>query len=352
MGLGLVAFILYLYFFVGFNGLFTLLSNLNMFQYATFFGLALTAVFAAILFDSLVWHSLLNSLSVKVKFRKTLVYNWIGNFVELIVPGATIGGEVARIALIQKETKHDLGVAAGTVLGSRVIGTFVYLGGLIFGFTTLLLTNRLPIYLLPPIILVLAATSSLIGIIFLVAFRDSADKEIISASMWIARRVTKDAAKLESIQQKVSHTLASFGKVFKTFKAHPRCLIKPIIFGVFSWFFSVMVYFMIFYALNYTALSLVDLASVYCIITAVETLTAGFPIGAVEVTMTSMFSLYGVPLAVAGVATTLTRLLTFWCQIIVGYPLIEWVGAKSLLKGGLQNSVVVKPPNVLNEGSL
>lgn len=93
---------------------------------------------------------------------------------------------------------------------------------------------------------------------------------------------------------------------------------------------------------------MVDLATVYCIVTTVETLTAGFPVGAVEVTMTSLFSLYGVPIAVAGAATTLTRLLTFWCQIIVGYPLVEWIGAKSLIKGNLQNPVVMKAPIVID----
>jgi uncharacterized protein (TIRG00374 family) len=101
---------------------------------------------------------------------------------------------------------------------------------------------------------------------------------------------------------------------------------------------------MIFYSLNFTSISIIDLATVYCIITTVETLTAGIPVGAVEVTMTSMFSLYGVPIAVAGAATTLTRLLTFWCQIIVGYPLVEWIGAKSLLKGNLQNPSNINSP--------
>ena len=95
MAVGLVAFILYLWFFVGFDGLFILLSQLNVYQYSLFFALAIGALFAAVVFDSLIWHSLLGSLSVKVKFRKLLLYNWIGNFVELIIPSATIGGEAS-----------------------------------------------------------------------------------------------------------------------------------------------------------------------------------------------------------------------------------------------------------------
>jgi len=96
---------------------------------------------------------------------------------------------------------------------------------------------------------------------------------------------------------------------------------------------------MVFYSLNFTRISFIDLATIYSVITIVETITAGFPIGAVEVTMTSLFALYGVPIAIAGAATTLTRLLTFWSQILVGYPLIEWVGVKSNLKSHLSTGV-------------
>lgn len=299
-------------------------------------------------FDSLIWYSLLNSLSVKVRLRKIVLYNWIGNFIELIIPSATIGGEVARIALAQKETKNDAGIAAATVFGSRIISTFVYSGGLLVGFISLLLTRQLPIYLITPVILVSAGTAGVIAVIFVVAFRESAVEKIVNVSMWIARRLIKNPVKIEGLREKIHHALSSFSEVFKTFKTHPRYLIKPVIFAVAAWMFNLVVYLMIFYSLNFTGISLIDLATVYCIVTTVETLTAGFPVGAVEVTMINLFSVYGVPIAVAGAATTLTRVLTFWCQILVGYPLVEWIGAKFLLKGNLQNPAIMKTPIIPN----
>jgi len=344
MVLGLVAFILYLWFFVGFNGLFNLLSKLNVYQYSLFFSLAVIALFLAVIFDSLIWHSLLGSLSVKVKLRKIILYNWVGNFVELIVPSATVGGEVARILLAQKETKNDTGIAAATVIGSRIISTFVYSGGLLIAFSVLLLTHQLPIYLLTPIILVSIGTAGVIAVVFVVAFKESAVDKIANVSLWIARRITKNPVKLEAIREKIHAILSSFSEVFKTFKANKRYLIKPVIFAIIAWLFNLTVYLMIFYSLNFTGISLIDLATVYCIVTTVETLTAGFPVGAVEVTMINLFSLYGVPIAVAGAATTLTRLLTFWCQVLVGYPLVEWIGAKSLIKSNLAGEMIIKAP--------
>ena len=348
MALGLVAFILYLWFFVGFDGLFSLLSKLNVYQYSLFFSLAVAALFLGVIFDSLIWHSLLDSLSVKVKFRKILLYNWIGNFVELIIPSATIGGEVARIVLAQKETKNDTGIAAATVIGSRIISTFVYSGGLFVGFMLLLFTHQLPLYLITPVILVVLGTAGVLACVFLIAFKEGAVDKIVNVTMWITKHVIKNPIRLASLRQRIHHGLSSFSEVFKTFKDHPRQLIKPVLFAVAAWMFNLVVYLMIFYSLNFTAISLVDLATVYCIITTVETITAGIPVGAVEVTMISLFSLYGVPIAIAGAATTLTRLLTFWCQVIVGYPLVEWIGAKSLLKGNLQApSIMNTPPPII-----
>jgi uncharacterized protein (TIRG00374 family) len=344
MALGLAAFILYLWFFVGFDGLFTLLSKLNVYQYALFFSLAVVALFLGVFFDSLIWHSLLDSLKIKVKARKILLYNWIGNFVELILPGATVGGEVARIVLVQKETKNDAGKSAATVIGSRLISTFVYSGGLLVGFFILLASRQLPVYLITPIVLVMLGTSAMVGVVLFVALKEGAVDKIVRLAMWVTKRVIKKPEKQQSIQEKLYTGLSSFSDAFRTFKANPKSLIKPAVFAVAAWLFNLTVYLMIFYSLNFTAISLLDLATVYCVVTTVETVTAGFPVGAVEVTMVSLFSMYGVPLAVAGAVTTLSRLLTFWSQIIVGYPLVQWIGAKSLLKNpSLFKLPMIKP---------
>jgi uncharacterized protein (TIRG00374 family) len=347
MALGLVAFILYLWVFVGFDGLFKLLSGLNIMQYSLFFSLAILALFLAVFFDSLIWHSLLSSQSIKVKFRKIFLYNWIGNFIELIIPSATVGGEVTRIALVSKETK-DTGVAAATVIASRVTSEIVYSSGLLIGVLVLLLSNQLPLYLITPVILVAVGSASVLICLLLVVFVEGAVGKIVRLSARVAKRFIKNEEKVESIKKKIESTLLSFRDVFRDLRKHPRRMVKPIIFAITAWMFYLVLYLMIFYSLNFTSISIVDLASVYCIITTVETLTAGFPVGAVEVTMINLFALYGVPLAVAAAATTLARLLTFWCQALVGYSLVQWVGAKSLLKGELKHESPAQAPLAAN----
>jgi uncharacterized protein (TIRG00374 family) len=346
MAFGLVAFVFYLWLFVGFEGLVALMSQLNVYQYALFVGLAIAALCASVVFDSLIWDSLLKILKVKVKFRKILLYNWIGNFVELLIPGATVGGEVARIALAQKDTNHDAGIAAATVIGSRIISTFVYSGGLVVAFVLLLFTHQLPLYLVTPVIVVVAGTAAMLLCIFVVAFKAGAMDRIVSAVMWVTKKLVKNPVKQESIRNKLHDSLSSFSMVFKTFRNHPKKLVKPTVYAITAWLFSLILYLMIFYALDFTAISLVDLATVYCIVSTVETVTAGVPVGAVEVTMVNMFSIYGVPIATAAAATTIARLLTYWCQVLVGYPIVQWIGAKSLTGLNLKSMLTLKPKEV------
>jgi hypothetical protein len=53
---------------------------------------------------------------------------------------------------------------------------------------------------------------------------------------------------------------------------------------------------MVFYALNFRSITLPDLAVVYFISSTVETITSGFPVGAVEITMINLYSALNVPL--------------------------------------------------------
>ena len=281
MVIGLTAFTLYLWFFVGFKGLFNLLSKLNVYQYSLFFSLAIVSLALAVVFDTLIWHSLLNSLSIKIKLRKLILYNWIGNFVESVIPSATVGGELTRIVLSQKDTKNDPGIAAGAAIGSRIISTFVYSAGLLVSLSLLLFFHQLPIYLLTPIILVAIGTAAVLAFVFVIAFKEGAGKKIVNFSLWIARRFTKNPATLGNLSEKISDALTSFSKVFRTFKANPRYLIKPVIFSFIAWLFSITIYLMVFYSLNFTRISFIDLASIFFIVTTVETVTAGFPVGAV-----------------------------------------------------------------------
>lgn len=335
MALGLVLFIVYLVFFVGIGSLFDLISKLNLQQYSLYYSIAICALFLSVFFDSLIWHSLLQGLKVKIKLRKVVLYNWIGNFVEMVIPCETVCGEVTRIYLARKETNENVGISAAPVITSRMLSTFVYTGGLLVGSLVLVATAKIPPFLFGILLLVSVGTAGVIGSILYLALKEGAVEELVKVFTALLKVITKSREKLEARQESLRVSLYSFSEAFQTYKKRPRLLVKPMIYAVIGWVFTLLVYLMVFYSLNFTAISFLDLAMVYCVSSTVETLTAGFPVGAVEITMISLYAALGVPLVVAGAATTLTRLLTFWFQIIVGYPIFQFTGLKEILKGGL-----------------
>ena len=340
MLLGLVAFVLYLGFFVGIGSLIELISTLNFGQYSLYYSIAIGALFLSVFFDSMIWHSLLKGLKVKMKLRKVLLFNWIGNFVEMVIPCETVCGEVTRMYLAKKESNENLGTTAAPIITSRILSTFVYTGGLLGGSLLLVATQKIPVYLLGTLILIAVGTIGMIGVVLYLALKEGAAEKLVSVIIVLVKIVKKDRTWQEQQREKIRLSLYSFGESFRTYKKAPKLLIMPIIYAVVSWFFTLLVYLMVFYSLNFTSISIIELAVVYCVSSTVETITAGFPVGAVEITMISLYSALGVPLIIAGAATTLTRLLTFWCQIIVGYPIFQVTGLKQILKGGFSATLL------------
>ena len=335
--LGSIAFIAYLAFFVKFDSLFNLLTSLNLEQYSLYYSLAILSLVLMVFFDSVICYYLLQGLKVKIKLTKMVLYNWIGNFVEMVIPCETVCGEVTRIYLIQKDTKSNVGISAAPVISSRIISTVIYTAGLLVGSIFLALGRQLPIYLLGTLLIISFGTVGIIGAFFYTAIKDGADERLVNAIMRLLRVITKDQVKLDKRKEKLQTTIFSFTEAFKTYKNNPKLLIKPTISAAVAYIFNLLVFMMVFYALNFESITLPALAVVYFISSTVETLTSGFPVGAVEITMINLYSALNVPLVIAGAATTLSRLLTFWVQVLVGYPLIQFTGLKELVKGGLSS---------------
>jgi glycosyltransferase 2 family protein len=346
MLLGLVAFIVYLVYFVGIGSLFQLLSQLDLQKYSLFYSIAIAALVASVVFDSMIWHSLLEGLKVKLSLKKVVLYNWIGNFVEMVIPCQTVCGEVTRLYLAKKETKQNIGAAAAPIITSRILSTIVYTSGLLVGSLLLVITREnLPIFLVGTLLTVAVGSIGVISAVLILALKESAANKLVSVAMFFIKIITKSSIKQEEKKEQLRASLYSFTEAFHTYRKKPLLLVKPMVFAVLAWLSILIVYLMVFYSLDFTAITIVDLALVYCVVSTVETVTAGFPVGAVEITMISLYSVLGVPLVIAVAATTLIRLLTFWVQVIVGYPIFHLTGLKFLLRGGFTKAITEQKPN-------
>ena len=79
MVVGLVVFILYLYFYIGIPKILEVVEGINSTQYAFYYTLALVAVLASVLCWAAAWNSILRSLSIKISLSKSLplLLGWI-----------------------------------------------------------------------------------------------------------------------------------------------------------------------------------------------------------------------------------------------------------------------------------
>jgi len=210
MAIGIVAFLAYLYFFVGFDSLLALFTIVNLYDYFLFYSLAIVFVVLAVFFDSMIWYYLLKGLSVRMKLRKVVLFNWVGNFVEMVIPAMmTLGGEATRIYLAKKEPQSNLGISAATVITSRMLSTFIYTGGLLFGFIALSLSHTLPVYLLAPVIMITVGTGLVIGTIIYIALKEGAVEKLVNLLTRVLRFIVKDPDKLQSRKESMQKTLFS-----------------------------------------------------------------------------------------------------------------------------------------------
>jgi len=137
---GLIAFILYLYFYVNPAQLISTLSRTNPFIYATTFAAYSMNAF----FSSLVWRNLLKNLSVKVSIKKTLLFTWVGMFFDATVPQLGWSGEISKTYMLTKDTDCNTGKVASSVVGQKIFTITITDVALGLGLGLVLINYRLP----------------------------------------------------------------------------------------------------------------------------------------------------------------------------------------------------------------
>lgn len=329
---GPLIFLLYLYFFVGFNDIAEVFRQVNPYDYLLCYSLTIIALILSTLFYSMSWNELMKALSIKISIKKSFIYCWLGLFVDLVVPFETVSGEIARVYLVHRETGDPPGKIVASAAGHRIITTFISLGSLLFSSLFILKRN-----VGAEIVLLMFATIS--GSIFLIAtllylsLKKDATEKLINFLIRSAELLTKRRFNFSEIKEKAQRNLSYFSDGFKSFGVNFKALMKSVSYSFIAWLFHLSIYFLVFYALGFSDISakVYETIVVYSVSMAVQATPIALPLGLVEVVMTSLYALLGVPIAISGTATLLIRIITFWLQIIIGYVIAQFMGVKNLL---------------------
>ena len=146
----------------------------------------------------------------------------------------------------------------------------------------------------------------------------------------------------DNISQKTEESMSLFHQGFETFKKTPKLLVKPFIMQILSFFLNISVYILVFQALGINTLQIDFFIVVYFIVGTIQIAAAIFSVGTLEIILTNVFVLYGLPIALSGIAASLLRVLTFWLPIVAGYITVQVIGARRFLNSKARGSNAVQ----------
>jgi uncharacterized protein (TIRG00374 family) len=332
---GLIAFIVYVLFFIDPSQVLAILSQINPIYYA---GAFVAYVFFTV-FSALVWRRLLKNLTVEISARKALLYTWVGLFFEATIPQLGWSGEVSKIYLLFKDAKIDTGKIGASVVGQKIFVLTMTVVSLGVGLTSVLLSYPLPLTATVLIATVLSLSLTVLILVYYVSIKPSATKTLLNWGLRIAvffRRSWNP----ENFKQKAEDMLNRFHTNINQLKTNPKRLILPIVYSVLSFICEVSVVFLSFIALGYP----VPVDKVLIVFTLTGTLQSvgvtffGFP----EIIMSASFSALGIPVPLSFSVTLLSRIVTLWFRLIVSYIAFQWVGIKILRNQQTQSQPTVR----------
>jgi uncharacterized protein (TIRG00374 family) len=326
---GLLIFIGYLYFFVDVHEMIAIVKGIDLSYYL----LAIGVLLLNTVFSSLAWQYFLRPLSVNVPFRKTFLFALIGSFVDILVPAESISGDASKAYLMSKDSGENAGKVVASIVSHRILAMMITLGSLIVGSISLfVLEYKLPALVFNLIILITVGTAISLVFIVLLCFKEQLTQKIIDLLLRFFAFISKERLQLASLRSKAQKALRAFHQAIEVLGKNPRSLVQPVVFSMVSWFLSLLLSFLVFVSIGHTV-SLGKIIIVYSIICSIQTAPIGIiaGVGPVDIIMSSLYALLGVPLDVSASATLLIRVLTVWFRLLIGFVAFQWVGIKALI---------------------
>lgn len=326
--IGLLIFILYLYFFVGIDQIVSKLQSVDPFYYS----LAFITAFLSMAIYSMVWQSLLKLLSIRIAFRKIFLFMWIANFVDIIIPFEAVSGEITRAYLVYKSTNESTGKVAASLVIHRILAMGVTVAGLIISSALLVLYGFSDPFVLTFVVIVVACVVFTIGLVTYLSSREKATQKLFNWIFRFLEFISRGHWKLARWESAVREMLRAYHEGIGTIKEHKRGIILPILLSVASWFFDLLISLFVFRALgvDFPILSLIVVYSITVAIPIIPISISG--VGPTEIIMTTLYTFFlGTKFAaLSATVTLLIRIVTVWFKLIIGYFAVHIVGVDIL----------------------
>ena len=302
---GYAILLFFLFFFVDVGKLISVLGSINLSVYA----LALLCVILSITFHSLVWRQLLNSVSIKLGFRRTYVLYWLGVFVDNLVPGGW-SGDLFKAYLLSRDPEVDGGKAVASVVAKNVYEAIFNLGSMVLGLTLLVLNYTLAdngIFISIGVIMVLLTLP--LVMLLVVSFKPEEAKRVMGAFLRVL-----NLSRLQGVMEK---TVDDYHDGMKYLLQTPRMLTKPIALSFFAWGFEVLTLLLVFASLG----QIVPVDKVIVVRSIAGNLEAqGYAFaGYAQVVTTALYAALGINITLSASVALLGGLVVFWLKTGISY---------------------------------
>ena len=310
--IGYVVLLFFLFFFIDIGKLFSVLGSVNLSIYL----LALICVVVSITFHTLVWFQLLNSVSIKLGFRRTYVLYWVGVFVDNLIPGGW-SGDLFKAYLLSRDPELDTGRAVASVVAKNVYEAIFNLGSMILGLALLLVNYNLPdngILLAIGGIMVLLTLP--LVILLVVSFKPEGAKRVLS---FLIRLLPEGGKRwnLVTLQANMEEAVDNYHEGMQLLLENPRMLFKPMILSFFAWGFEVVTLLLVFASLGQT-IPVDKVIIVRAIAGNVESQGYAFA-GYAQIITIAIYGALQVPLYLSASVALLGGLVIFWLKTGISY---------------------------------
>jgi uncharacterized protein (TIRG00374 family) len=331
--IGGVIFIGYLY-FVGFWQVVQVILALDV-------RIALSTIvidLSCIVLFSLGWKLLLGS---GMKFKYCIEGVLVSIFGDMMIPTASISGEIFRISLAVKKSKLQISEVTASVFLHRLILGLTF--GAVLGFSVimLILTETMQMATLS-FFIGMVAIDIVLAIIGIYAvfnthkFKKLASKIILKTGGFFRR--FKSSYNAEEMKNKVIGGFDTFHGAVVGVKKEK--MLASIAILTVRWFIVALVPYLMFYSLGYHASYWIVL-TVSIMVSMVQMVPIGIPglVGVMEVSMTAFFIGFGIAADIAASATILTRLVMFWFELFISAIATSYIGVKEAMTSGKNNAL-------------
>jgi uncharacterized protein (TIRG00374 family) len=331
--LGLFGFFLYIYLFkVDILGILSTAQNADPLIYAVALAFGLLEVF----FFTLSWRVLTNYLQIKISVVRAYLYVWYGIYVDTIVPAQSISGEVTRTYLCTRDKCGPFGKVVASLFTHRLLGMVLNVVALVAGILLLTQGANLNLSVFYTIILVAAGIVGIIGLMFVLSFKQQWTLKIIDFATRSVNKITFGRVSLTRITGQAVEATQHFHESMQEFRHAPKAIAGSVFFLVISWFFSLSIPYLVFQSLGHPVTwSIIIVTS--AIFLAIKAIPIGVPfeVGLPEAVMTTLYISMGVSGPLAATVTILVRIITLWFRFFVGFASQQYLELKPAISAAV-----------------